>query len=106
VDISTVSAIAGGAAGAVAVAAALGAYVGKPLRKLSRQNDEFREDWYGQAARPGRAAQPGVMERLGLIEVELKPNSGHTVRDALDRVETALAVHVADPVAHPSKGRS
>ncbi|MEH0951005.1 MULTISPECIES: hypothetical protein [Micromonospora] len=72
----------------------LAAVIGRPLRRLARQNDEFREDWYGVPARPGRAAVPGVPERLALIEKELKPNSGSTLRDAIGRVETRLEDHI------------
>ncbi|MEU3456895.1 hypothetical protein ABZ671_25335 [Micromonospora sp. NPDC006766] len=64
--------------------------VGRPLRRLSQQNDEFRQDWYGTPARPGRDAVPGVPERLRRIETELHPNSGGTLRDAINRVEARL----------------
>lgn len=76
--------------GVILTALTLVVMVGKPLRRLARQNDEFREDWYGTPARPGRAAVPGVPERLALIERELKPNSGSSLRDAVGRVETRL----------------
>jgi hypothetical protein len=56
------------AAGAILAVLAVTQFVGRPLRKLVRDNAEFREDWYGQSARPGVAAQPGVMERLARIE--------------------------------------
>ena len=80
--------------GVVSTALVLGGMVGRPLRKLARQNDEFREDWYGVAARPGRDAVPGVPERLSLIEKELKPNSGSTLRDAIGRLEARLEDHI------------
>ncbi|MCT2277983.1 hypothetical protein O7630_34695 [Micromonospora sp. WMMD718] len=80
--------------GVVLTALTLAAVIGRPLRRLARQNDEFREDWYGVPARPGRAAVPGVPERLALIEKELKPNSGSTLRDAIGRVETRLEDHI------------
>lgn len=80
--------------GVVLTALTLAALIGRPLRKLARQGDEFREDWYGTPARPGRAAVPGVPERLALIEKELKPNSGGTLRDAISRVETRLEDHI------------
>jgi hypothetical protein len=51
---------------------------------LSRQNDEFREDWYGRAARPGRGREPGAMERLGAIEAQMQPNGGGSMRDAIN----------------------
>ncbi|MFI6329848.1 hypothetical protein ACIBBG_16295 [Micromonospora chersina] len=80
--------------GVIVTALTLAVMVGKPLRRLARQNDEFREDWYGSPARPGRSAVPGVPERLSLIEKELKPNSGSTLRDAIGRLETRLEDHI------------
>ena len=80
--------------GVIVTALTLAVMVGKPLRRLAKQNDEFREDWYGCPARPGRSAVPGVPERLALIEKELKPNSGSTLRDAIGRVETRLEDHI------------
>lgn len=80
--------------GVIVSALALAGMVGKPLRRLARQNDEFREDWYGTPARPGRTAVPGVPERLALIEKELKPNSGSTLRDAIGRLENRLEDHI------------
>ncbi|MEU5938632.1 hypothetical protein ABZ807_05490 [Micromonospora sp. NPDC047548] len=80
--------------GVVVSALVLAGMIGRPLRKLARQGDEFREDWYGAPARPGRDAVPGVPERLSLIEKELKPNSGSSLRDAIGRVETRLEDHI------------
>jgi hypothetical protein len=55
---------------------------------------EFLEDWRGEEARPGYHKRPGVMERLVSLEEhmhgvthELKPNSGLSLRDAVDRIE-------------------
>ena len=72
----------------------LAGVIGRPLRKLARQNDEFREDWYGMPARPGRDAVPGVPERLARMEKELHPNGGGTLRDAINRVEQRLEDHI------------
>ncbi|HEY9416161.1 MAG TPA: hypothetical protein VIQ30_15475 [Pseudonocardia sp.] len=80
--------------GVLVTALVLAGMIGRPLRKLARQNDEFREDWYGTPARPGRHAVPGVPERLSLIEKELKPNSGSSLRDAIGRLETRLEDHI------------
>lgn len=66
---------------------ALVTYVVRLMRKVSRQLETFREDWYGEAARPGRAAVPGVPDRLASIEKELKTNGGSSLRDAVVRVE-------------------
>jgi hypothetical protein len=93
-DLANMTGLVGGALGVVATAIAVGGAVGKPLRRLSRQNDEFREDWYGQAARPGRSAEPGVMERLGNIEKELHPNGGGSLRDAVNLLGLRLEDHI------------
>lgn len=51
----------------------------------------FLSDWNGEPERPGRDRRPGVMERLDILEghakettKELKPNSGHSLRDQID----------------------
>ena len=56
------------------------------------------EDWTGEPVRPGFAGRPGFPERLARVELDLaevrsqlSPNSGHTLRDAIDRVEAATA---------------
>lgn len=78
------------ASGAVLSFIALVTYVVRLMRKVSRQLESFREDWYGEAARPGRAAVPGVPERLAGIEKELKTNGGSSLRDQLGRVENRV----------------
>lgn len=73
----------------VAVAGGLG-LVWRALRSIRRiilKVDEFMADWNGAVARAGYAARPGVMERLERIEHELKPNSGSSLRDAVNRIE-------------------
>ncbi|WP_433537602.1 hypothetical protein ACQPZK_07605 [Micromonospora sp. CA-249363] len=86
--------IVGAGAGALLTLITLIAFIAKPIRKLARQNDEFREDWYGVAARPGRAAIPGVPERLARIEKELNPNGGSTLRDKVDLLGQRLDDHL------------
>lgn len=82
--------------GAIISIITLATLVGKPLRRLSRQNDEFREDWYGEPARPGRDAIPGVPERLSRIETELSASG--SVRESIVRIETRLDEHIR---SHP-----
>lgn len=60
----------------------------KPLRKLHF----FLDDWFGTPARPGVPARLGVMARLDAIEHELHPNSSMSMRDAVDRIEKAVAI--------------
>lgn len=73
--------------GVILTAVTLAVMVGKPLRRLARQNDEFREDWYGTPARAGRDSIPGVPERLARIERELHADGGTSLRDAINRIE-------------------
>ncbi|OII62872.1 hypothetical protein BJP40_26920 [Streptomyces sp. CC53] len=67
-------------------------------RRLAGRLDEFIDDWSGTEPRPGVPARPGVMERLGGIEQrlasvehELHPNSGASLRDAVNRVDVRTA---------------
>lgn len=54
------------------------------VRLLKRLGDAF-DDWQGQPARPGVPERPGVMRRLEMIESELHPNGGSSLRDAINR---------------------
>jgi len=68
----------------------------------------FFDDYFGEEERPGQPARPGFSERLGKIESclekvdsrfktvelkiesiekELQPNSGTSLRDAINRIE-------------------
>lgn len=71
--------------------------LGGGVFRTSKKWDDFLEDWHGTPARPGRPAVPGVMQRLveledGLRTVshEMFPNSGLSLRDAVNRAETDL----------------
>lgn len=64
------------------------------IRRIAERIDDFADDWAGTPGRPGVPARKGVMERLDRIEEriaavdhELQPNSGSTLRDAVDRVD-------------------
>lgn len=87
-DAATLYGAVGAAGGATAVLVAVAQLVGRPVRRLSRQNDEFRADWYGQPARSGVAARPGVMERLGKIE-----QNTEALPDRVTRIEQRLDDH-------------
>lgn len=93
-DVTTVATVGGGVVVMLTGIGAAARYVGRPMRRLLRQNDEFREDWYGEPARAGVDPRPGVMERLKGIENELRPNGGSTLRDAINRVESRLEDHL------------
>lgn len=62
----------------------------KKTKKWTETWEAFMEDWAGQAARPGRDAIPGVMERLNNIDGQLKNNGGSTIKDAVDRIEKSI----------------
>lgn len=88
---------------AAAVAAALGLLwrMTRGVRRIVIRVDEFVDDWNGTAGRPGVPGRPGVMTRLdgiegelgsvtarlASVEHELHPNSGTSLRDAVDRVD-------------------
>ncbi|MER8083860.1 hypothetical protein ABTZ57_01525 [Streptomyces sp. NPDC094048] len=90
---------------AAAVAAALGLLwrMTRGVRRIVSRVDEFVDDWNGTADRPGVPGRPGVMarldgieERLGSVEHELHPNSGGSLRDAVDRVDVRTQQLTAD----------
>jgi len=67
--------------------------------------DDLVDDWKGTPARSGVPARPGLMARVAAIEEqtaqiadrvtaiehELHPNSGASLRDAVDRVDRRTA---------------
>ncbi|MDV5147171.1 hypothetical protein R1T08_24090 [Streptomyces sp. SBC-4] len=81
---------------------------GRSLRRASQRVGQVLADWTGEQGRPGVAARAGVMERLGdidtsvqdlgtrlaAVEHELHPNSGSSLRDAVDRVDARTAAHL------------
>ncbi|WP_245881648.1 hypothetical protein [Streptomyces milbemycinicus] len=87
--------------GAVSALAAVGTVVWRGLRgvlHLGRRVNQFMDDWAGEEARPGVPGRPGVMarvsaieDRLQRVEHELYPNSGGSLRDAVDLANQRLA---------------
>lgn len=70
---------------------------GKWMIGTLKKVNEFLEDWRGEDARPGYPGRPGVLERLVKLEEhaattshEVQPNSGQSIKDQLNRVDTAL----------------
>lgn len=74
--------------------------------------NQFMDDWYGEASRPGVDERPGMMQRVSVIEDrvkrmehELYPNSGGSLRDAVDQANRRLArlcgSECDDPEHHP-----
>ncbi|GAA2948038.1 hypothetical protein ACFPN0_15370 [Kitasatospora cinereorecta] len=77
--------------------------------------NQFMDDWYGEPARPGMEERPGLMQRVMVIEGrlmrvehELYPNSGGSLRDAVDQANRRLAQlcgpDCGDPEHHPPSG--
>lgn len=63
-------------------------------RRLAERLGDLADDWQGTPDRPGVPGRPGVMTRLDAMEQqlaavqhELHPNSGSSLRDAVDRVD-------------------
>lgn len=51
---------------------------------------KFQVDWDGEPGRDGRAATPGVMERMDRIDGEFRRNGGSTMKDSQFRTERAV----------------
>ncbi|MFJ7586944.1 hypothetical protein ACIQZO_06030 [Streptomyces sp. NPDC097617] len=81
----------------VGVGGATWRFVRASIRTGTRMN-EFMDDWYGEVSRPGVEERPGMMhrvkvieDRLRRVEHELYPNSGGSLRDAVDLANERLA---------------
>ena len=55
------------------------------------------DDYFGEEERPGFEGRPGMQERLGYMEseiacisYEMRPNSGSSIKDAINRIEERL----------------
>lgn len=65
--------------------------------KIVKRFIHFLDDYFGEEARPGFEGRPGMQERMRIIEEELKcvsyemrPNSGTSIKDAINRIEKRL----------------
>ena len=65
--------------------------------KLVKRFIHFLDDYFGEEERLGFAARPGIQERLGYMEseiscisYEMRPNSGSSIKDAINRIEKRL----------------
>ncbi|MDX3237193.1 hypothetical protein PV392_16245 [Streptomyces sp. ME03-5709C] len=93
--------------GAVAAAlAGIGALAWRVVRwavLLGRRTNQFIDDFYGEEARPGVPARPGLMERMSGMEERLAavyhevfPNDGGSLRDAVDQANARLRLMCPD----------
>lgn len=65
--------------------------------KLTKRFIHFLDDYFGEEARPGFDGRPGMQERLSYMEseiscisYEMRPNSGSSIKDAINRIEKRL----------------
>ncbi|MEU6594797.1 hypothetical protein ABZ923_37320 [Streptomyces sp. NPDC046881] len=87
--------------GAISLVVGLGTAlwrVGRAVSHLFRRASQFFDDWYGEEARPGVRARPGIMvrmegmeERVSQVWHEVFPNGGGSLRDAVDQANDRLA---------------
>lgn len=93
---------------ALAVASVGGLGLGiRILIKQGRAMGQMVEDWAGTDARPGVPRQPGVLERLSVVEDnvatvlhEVRPNSGLSMRDSVARIHEATTGDPDPGVGH------
>lgn len=83
-DALTITTIAASVVAILTFVVATAKFIVQPIRRILQQSEDFRLDWYGQPARPGRTAELGVMDIL----------KGH--KDQLSDIETKLSKHMAD----------
>ena len=77
---------------AFAVILGVGVIVGAAVKgwKVIKRLNHFLDDVMGEEARPGVPARPGLMERVMRVEHELFPNSGASLRDQTNRIESTI----------------
>ncbi|MFD5251344.1 hypothetical protein ACKI10_18450 [Streptomyces galilaeus] len=92
------------AAATIAGAALLAWRAVRGLRKLFGRLVDMADDWHGVPERPGVPGRQGVMvrllkieERVARVDHELQPNSGGSLRDAVDRVDRRTQTLAPDP---------
>ena len=77
---------------AFAVILGVGVIVGAAVKgwKVIKRLNHFLDDVMGEEERPGVPARPGLMERVMRVEHELFPNSGASLRDQTNRIESTI----------------
>jgi hypothetical protein len=86
---------------ALALAAAVGGLAAWGIRwtwRILSRTTTFLDDYFGEPARDGVAARPGVMSRLQAVEdslahvvAETRPNHGNSLRDVVARTAQDVA---------------
>lgn len=82
-----------GTLGGITVIVVTAAKISKSIKRFIH----FLDDYFGEEARPGFEGRPGMQERLRKIEnevehisYEMKPNSGTSIKDAINRIEKRI----------------
>ncbi|MDX3360584.1 MULTISPECIES: hypothetical protein [Streptomyces] len=93
--------------GAISILGTVGTVVWRAVRMVTHvttRAGQFLDDWYGEGPRAGVPARPGVMLRLAALEDgmehlrhEVRPNSGESLRDAVDLANDRLSRLCPDP---------
>jgi hypothetical protein len=106
--------------GVVSLVLGIGTGVWRVVRvlvRIAKGVELYLADWYGEPDRPGVPARPGVLvrlqraeeglvgigDRLGRLEHEMQPNSGSSLRDAVDRLGDALGLLLPDGQPRPAQ---
>jgi len=86
----------------IALAVAICTLAGWALRgawRILRRTAHFLDSFFGEPARDGLSATPGVMARLASIEetlhrvqAETTPNGGKSLRDVIGRIEADVGL--------------
>jgi len=73
------------------------AWIGRWAWRIARRVTHFLDDYFGQPARDGMPAKPGVMARLASVEqlvaqvvAETQPNHGQSLRDVVHHTAEAV----------------
>ncbi|MFF0293139.1 hypothetical protein ACFYST_08110 [Kitasatospora sp. NPDC004614] len=87
-----------GAVVAIAGAAGLLWRSARGAHRLARRVEEVVDDWAGTDEQPGVMTRlDRIEDKLATVEHELHPNSGSSLRDAVDRVDQRTARHLDPP---------
>lgn len=86
--LSTLTAV----SGAILALTVIAVFV-KKIAKFTRRLVHTVDDLIGMPAKDGEPEKPGISHRLSLIEKELKPNGGKSLKDQIDRLEVWSSTH-------------